>query len=220
LFRTHGRNDKTYGLLSTPGHLRDVTKSVELKCVFLDKEGTRDAGSLVDIEDVLPNDSTAHALFSVFEVGVVVRHFEPLAFTKNISNNFYHGHPTRLSRIPMQDTKQGKKNRNQFVTSYGVKGCIVGDLEKSTVEVDGQEVFLNHASLARSFGKRALINEGDGGAPLVSRTRALLGFVAGESDGEVLVVPAEDIASRNNLRFFAASTDKALRFVPRLQAAE
>ena len=145
--------------------------------------------------------------------------FVILTFAKSATDNMYHQlRPVSVSRDVIKNIfsrgdmrvrclrPEKLDGRNSYPKR--VFGFMTGDITRPVVDVGDDRVVIDRAGKARGKGGRAFAAEGDGGAPVVSSTGALLGFVVAGTDEETLIIPAEDLKRRFNIEFVAPEGDQ------------
>jgi hypothetical protein len=210
LFNSENHGSKIYGLLAGEDNLFEITRE-HPKILTQPRADAAVVGEIKNIDNILPNDNTVKSLFSVFELNGFAGGLVELAYSQDLSTNIYRKYPMRVSRVPVRIGQIGRHKSNQTRVSHGPKGCLTADLSETEIELDGKKVFFAHAGLAESFGSRALVRPGDSGAPLLSASKALVGFVVGASGDEALILPAEDVANKNGIRFLAPRYESFVR---------
>ena len=204
LFRAKG-GSRAYGLIAAP---RGQQVDAENTPVYAAQDLNADAllGHLTEGE-VLASDEAINSLFSVFSLDPKYsEHLKTVPHSERLINNAFGLRPMKLRQAPK--TEPGKIGLAKFL-ARGPKGQLVGDVHRAQLRVGNLFVTLERGGLAKSFGKRAFARVGDSGAPILSANKrhALVGFVVGKfEDGEVLFVPAEDLAERHKIEFVTPDT--------------
>ncbi len=125
---------------------------------------------------------------------------KPVAYSRNLFEEAFGDHPVTIRRV----------GRISAVSSIR-HGILAGDVVGPEIEIGERIVSLPRAIRARSCGARYLGEDVEGGAPVLSKSKALLGFVIGHSDDELLILPAETVAQQCKLDFVAPGRSTSIR---------
>lgn len=127
------------------------------------------------------------------------------AFTCNFYNNIYNGGMVKAQKIPRPREllgPEGRSNSWKELTNGFVTGDIVGP---EILSADGQVEF-SRLGVVRGRHHREFAKKGEGGTPVVSRSRALMGFIVAKQQNDAFVLPAEQLARSFDLEFLVPPT--------------
>ena len=170
--------------------------------VYADEEKQQIVGKL-STSEVFPSGDGLGALFNVikFDTGAVKPIEDKLvkvAYTKDVSYHIWRPRPMRVRK-----TVLGQTDFKQSGTRAYYKGLLVGDVKNPAVGLRNQIVTLRRAARAKSSGGKAIASDEDGGALVLSKSKALFGFVVGSADDEILIMPAEQLSKDYDIQFVA-----------------
>lgn len=139
------------------------------------------------------NQTTTQEIEREFKVAALSRDFRVNAFRPNGMN-------VRRVRGAHKEEFHRRRNTNRS-TQLIYRGVAYGDVTNTKIKTDAAHIEIAYAGLIRGKTGEIFARAGDGGKPVVSSSKALLGFVVAANEDKTLMLTAEDISRDLNVEF-------------------
>jgi len=183
--------------------------------VYADKAKNDQVG-ILSTSDVFPHGDNLGELFNVIKfnrkaVQPISYRLTNVAFTKDVSKHMWRPRPMRIRK-----TVLGQRDLKKHSVRTNYKGLLIGDVINPAIGLRNHTVTVRRAARAQSSGEKPIASEADGGALVLSKSKALFGFVIGSADHELLIMSAEDLAKDYQIEFVAPrQRENLVRLAPR-----
>ncbi|WP_397423552.1 hypothetical protein, partial [Phenylobacterium sp.] len=167
-------------------------------------------------KSVLPSGAPFDHLFvlATFTVAVsreLLSMTEQAAVTRDLPQNVFGTGMMRIRKLPTEPAEEVVGRRSNQPERPSAGGFLTGDISNPILVSSGNDVVFDRAALARGRGRHAFGQPGDGGRPVLSNSRALLGFIIGRDSTRTLLLAAEDLVNEMGIRFLTRAPRPGLQ---------
>ncbi len=189
------------GMTSAPTGSRVTVRPGEVK---------QSIGRIETITEVFPDAGKLDALFQIVRFDEAVASglegtVSDAAISKNLERNVFSKGLLRVRKLTSPAVLRSSKSTRRVLPPYNTKGFLTGNVLHPIIERHEGRVTLDRAGIARGRGRQEFAMPGDSGAPVLSASGALLGFVVGRDANRALVLSAEDVMDRMSIHFVVAA---------------
>jgi hypothetical protein len=202
--------DETSDLLAlVPRGHKDLPSDVR---VWIGSDGRSNIGLLKELGATFKHSEYAETIGSLFSVVVFDKKFADLlrkgsktaSVVRDLESSIFVGGRVRVRRLSGVAKRYSSTYRsNQERTGPRDRGFICGDISNITIKTAGRSATIGWAGIVVGRKGHQFAAEGDGGLPVLSRKRALVGFVVAKRSKDTLIIGAEQLAKNLNVRFLA-----------------